>query len=136
MGLCGTASLEEEGWEVELSAWISGRPLDPVDTPPSVVLFSFMGRARPRFVSAWMKDDVVGVLLISLVRDLNVVVVVLCEEILFAPVNVGVVVLTPPFVFSDESFGLMPPRTPFVFALEYKGVVEVEMKTSLVVVVE
>ncbi len=69
------------------------------------------------------------------------VVVVLCKEILlppfvFALVNVGVVVVTPPFVFSDESFGLMPSRTPFVFALEYKGVAEVEMKTSLVVVVE
>lgn len=30
----------------------------------------------------------------------------------------------------------MPPRTPCVFALEYEGVVEVDTKTSLVVVVE
>ncbi len=67
LGLRGTASLEEEGWEVELSAWISGRPLGPVDTPPSVVVSSFMGRARPWSISAWMKDDVVVVLLMSLV---------------------------------------------------------------------
>lgn len=63
--------------------------------------------------------------------------VVLYEEILLppfvsAPVNVGVVVLPTSSVFT-KSFGLMPPRT--VFVLEYKGVVEVEMKTSLVVVV-
>lgn len=61
------------------------------------------------------------------------VVVVLCEEIL---VNVGVVILTPPPICSEESFALMPPRIPSVFVLEYKGVVEVEMKASLVVVVE
>lgn len=69
------------------------------------------------------------------------VVVVLYEEILLTPfvfalVNVGAVALTPPFVFSEESFGLMPPKNPSVFVLEYEGVVEVEMKTSSVVVVE
>lgn len=62
------------------------------------------------------------------------VVVVLYEKILlppfvFALVNVGVVVLTP-------SSGLIPPRTSSVVLLEYKGVVEVGMKTSLIVVVE
>lgn len=139
VGLRGTASVVEEGWMVELSAWISGRPPGLVDTP-SVVVSSSKGRARPRPVSARMKDDDV-VLLVSPVRDLHVVVVVLYEEILlppfvFALLTVGVVVLTPPFVFSVESFGLMPPRTPSVLALEYEGVVEVEMKTFLVGVVE
>lgn len=119
MGLGGTASLDEEGWEVEVSAWISGRPPGPADTPPSVVVSSFMGRARPRSTSAWMKggDDVV--LLTSPGRDAAVVVEVLCEEILlpcfvFALVIVGVVVLTP-----AEYLG-MPTRT-FVSESVYKG---------------
>lgn len=140
MGLRGTASPEEEGWKVELSAWISGRRPGPADTPPSVVVSSFKGCVRPRSILAWMKDDDVVVLLVSLVRDCSVVVVLLYEEILlppfvFALVNVGAVALTPPFVFSEASFGLMPPKTPSVFVLEYEGVVEVEVKTSVVVVV-
>lgn len=139
LGVRGTASVQEEGWRVELSAWTSGRPLGPADTPPSVVVSSFKGRARPRPVSARTKDD--DVLLMSAVRDLHVGVVVLNEEILFPPfvfalVNVGAVVLTPPFVFSVESFGLMTPRTPSVLASEYEGAVEVELKTSLVADVE
>lgn len=132
VGLCGTASLEVEVLEVELSTWTSGGPPGPADTPLSVVVSSFIGCARPRSVSAWMKDDDV-VLLLSLVRDLDVVVVVLCEEIL---VNVGVVVLTPPPICSEDSFAVTPLRIPSVFVLEYKGVVEVEMKAFLVVVVE
>lgn len=132
VGLRGTTSLEVEVLEVELSTWTSGGPPGPADTPLSVVVSSFIGRARPRSVSAWMKvDDVV--LLLSLVRDLDVVVVVLCKEIL---VNVGVMVLTPPPICSEESFALTPPRIPSVFVSEYKGVVEVETKASLVVVVE
>lgn len=108
VGLRESASPEEEGWEVKV--WISGRP------PSSGVVSSFMGRNRPWLVSAWIKGDDVVVLLISLVRDLSVVVVVLYEKILlppsvFALVNVGVVVLTP-------SSGLIPPRTPSVFVLE------------------
>lgn len=76
------------------------------------------------------------VLLLSLVRELNVVALVLCEEIpfVFAPVTVGAVILTPPGS-SEASFGLMPPTTT-AFVLEYKGVVEVENKASLVVGVE
>lgn len=66
MGLCGTASPEEDSWMVELSAWISGRSPGPADTPPSVVVSSSTGRARPRMVSAWMKEDDVVVLLRSL----------------------------------------------------------------------
>lgn len=139
VGLREAASFAKEGWEVELSAWISGRPLGLAEIPPSVVVSSSTGRARPRSVLAWMKDDVV-VLLMSLVRDLNVVMVVLYGEtplppFVFVLVNVGVVVLTASVV-SEESFGLMPPRTPSVSAAEYKGVVEVELETSLVVVVE
>lgn len=59
------------------------------------------------------------------------VVVVLYEEIplpSFVFAIVDVVVLAPPI-------GPMPPRTPSVFVLEYIGVVEVEMKNPLVVVV-
>lgn len=66
VGLRGTASLEEEGWEVEVSAWISGRPPDPMDTAPSVVVSSFMEPTRLWSVSAWMKDDDVVVLLMSM----------------------------------------------------------------------
>lgn len=78
-----------------------------------------MGRPKPRSTSAWMKDDDVVVLLMSLVRDLNVVVVVLNEEILlppfaFALVDEGVVVLTPCFCLS---LGLIPRKAPSVFAL-------------------
>lgn len=123
VGRCRTASLEEEGWEVEVSAWISGRPPGPEDTPPSVVASS-----PPRSTSAWMKDDGDVELPMSPRRDATVVVEVLYEEILLPPfvlvlVNVGIVVLTPPLAFSGEYFG-MPP---FVFESEYKGVVEVEM---------
>lgn len=138
VGLRGAAAVDDETVVVEPSAWIPGRP--PADTPTSVVVSSFTGRARPRSVLARMKDDDVVVLLKSLVRDLDVVVVVLNEEILlppfvFALVKVAVVVLTPPFVFSEESLGLMPSSTPSVFGVECKGVALVEVKAPWLVVV-
>lgn len=140
VGLRGAAALDDEVVEVEPSAWIPGRP--SADTPTSVVVSSFTGRARPRSILARMRDEDVIVLLMSLVRDLDVVVVELNEEMLlppfvFALVNVAVVVLTPPFVVSEESFGLMPWSTPSVFGVECKGVVVVvvEVKAPLLVVV-
>lgn len=63
VGLRGMASLEVEVLEVELSTWTSGGPPGPADTPLSVVVSSFIGRARPWSVSAWMKDDDVALLL-------------------------------------------------------------------------
>lgn len=125
-----------------VEVWISGRPPGAADTPPSVVSL-FKGCPRPWSTSAWMKDEDVVVLLMSLVRDLSVVVVGLYEEILLPPfvsalLDVGAVVLTPPFVLSKLSSesGLIPPGAPSVFALEYTGVLEVEIKPSLVVAVE
>lgn len=59
VGLRESTSLVDEGWLVEV--WPSGRP------PRSGVVSSFMGRARPCLVSAWIKDGDVVVLLMSLV---------------------------------------------------------------------
>lgn len=123
LGVRGTASVEVEALEVELSTGTCGKPPDPSDTPLSVALPMF----TPLSVSDWTKDAAV-VPLTSPVCDLEAVLMVPDEDIL---VNVGVVALTPPPNVSEE--GLKPPRLLSVFVLEYEG--GVEMKDSSVVAV-